>query len=112
MDRTLPRSVLAGMADELDQARAGVDGLARLVSDLVLACPPAERAEVLGQAQAVDVLEQRLQALAGFVRDLAAGRNPSSAAAAIPLAEVAARLGGGPEAPEARASAGDLEMFD
>lgn len=115
MDPTTCRLALTAIADELERTRAGVDSLAALVSSYVGACPPAERAGVMMEAQSVDSLSQHLEAMAGFARALGAGGSVASAAAATPLAELADRLraacGGQPAAPPS-APSDELELFD
>lgn len=107
--------VLATVAAELEAARGELDGLAALAAELARGCAPERRAAVIGEAQAADLLDQRLQALAEFLRRLAEGQTPAAAAAALPLAALAGRLGADGEAAgdgDAAGPAGELELFD
>lgn len=114
MDRTVSPETLVRLADEIDRARVMVDGLADLVSGLVAVCSPTERPTVLIEIQAIDALNQHLEALAGFTRDLSSGRALHAAAATVPLAELAGRLADcrPPAACAPTALSGDLELFD
>lgn len=114
MDRTVSSETLDRVADELDRTRLTVEDLSRLLSAFVRVCPPTDLHAVLTDVQAVDALDQQLDALAGFIRDLSAGRTACAAAAAVPLATLGARLGGGRTgaAHAPGAIAGDLELFD
>ncbi|MFN7108958.1 MAG: hypothetical protein ACK4MY_12100, partial [Brevundimonas sp.] len=67
----------------------------------------------LTQAQALDALTQRLEALSGVLRMLGGGASPSEAVSRLSLADMAGRLrpaaGEAPSAPSA--DAGDLMLF-
>ena len=110
--------VLASVAIELDIARDRSARLDNMLSAL------AERAspEVLGalsqQLQAVDLLNQQLHALHGFLAQLADARPLDelaidTAADAITLRETALRLRSGDRyaVPEPPTDAGDLDLF-
>lgn len=115
MVRPVPSRVLAAVAAELEAGRGELDGLATLAGELVRACPPERRAAAIGEAQAADLLDQRLQALAGFLRRLAEGHAPDAAAAEVPLAALAQRLrsaAGSAAAGDAAGASGELELFD
>ncbi len=104
-------SLLAALAAEIGDVRAGVDRMSALVSDLVRRLPIDDRAEALGDAQALDALIQRLDAVAGVLHGLSDGQTSADAVSAVLLAEVAARLNGdGPV--RAPVSTGDLLLFD
>lgn len=115
MGPPVPSPVLAAVAAELEAGRGELDGLAALAAELVRACPPERRAAVIGEAQAADLLDQRLQALAGFLRRLAEGQAADAAAAAVPLDALSQRLqsaAGSATAGEAAGPSGELELFD
>jgi hypothetical protein len=84
--------LLAAVADELMLVREGIDGIEALVSDLVRRAPPEERPNALTQAQALDALTQRLEALSGVLRMLGGGASPSEAVSRLSLADMAGRL--------------------
>lgn len=108
--------LLAAVADELMRVREGIDGVEALVSGLVRRAAPEERAEILGEAQALDALTQRLEALAGVLRMLGGGASPAEAVNRLALADMAGRLrpaagmaSGSPSAPSSES--GDLTLF-
>ncbi|WP_295709930.1 hypothetical protein, partial [uncultured Brevundimonas sp.] len=109
-------ALLNAVADELEDLRAGVDAISHLLGDLVRRVPPAERLEVMSDAQRLDEITQRLQALSGLARAVAAGEPPELAVAAIPLSDMAQRLRpavrrpADDAAPDPAAS-GDLQLF-
>ncbi|QYF86182.1 hypothetical protein [Brevundimonas sp. PAMC22021] len=106
-------ALLCAVADELEDLRAGVDAISHLLSDLVRRVPPAERLEVMSDAQRLDEITQRLQALSGLARAVAAGEAPEAAVAAIPLADMAQRLRPAlSRQADQGAAAGDLQLFD
>jgi hypothetical protein len=106
-------ALLSAVADELEDLRAGVDAISHLLGDLVRRVPPTEQLEVMSDAQRLDEITQRLQALSNLARAVAAGEAPDSAVAAIPLADLAQRLRPtlGARADQA-GPAGDLQLFD
>lgn len=109
-------ALLDAVADELEDLRAGVDAISHLLGDLVRRVPPAERLEVMSDAQRLDEITQRLQALSGLARAVAAGEPPELVVAAIPLSDMAQRLRpavrrpADDAAPDPAAS-GDLQLF-
>lgn len=104
-------SLLAALAAEIGDVRAGVDRMSTLVSDLVRRLPAEDRAEALTDAQALDVLIQRLDAVAGVLHGLSDGQTSADAVSAVLLSDVADRLHGA--APDrAPAASGDLMLFD
>lgn len=103
------RALLAALAAETARVRTGLDEVADLVGDLVRALPADARGAAVSRAQAIDALGQHLDGLSGLLRALSAGEPATRAIAALPLADMAARLGGSVDAP--RADAGDLHLF-
>lgn len=105
--------LLAAVADELMGVRQGIDGVEALVSRLVAQASVEERPAAVTQAQALDALTQRLEALAGVLRMLGGGASPAEAVGRLALADMAGRLrpaAGEPSAPPPAAS-GDLTLF-
>lgn len=104
--------LLTAIAGELMSVREEIDGIETLVSDLVRRAAPEERAGVLTQAQVLDVLTQRLEALSGVLRMLGGGAGPAEAVDRLPLADMAERLrpAAGEETAPSHAS-GDLMLF-
>lgn len=84
--------LLAAVADELMRVREGIDHVEALVSRLVRRAPPEDRAEALTEAQALDALTQRLEALAGVLTMLGEGATPAESVSRISLADMAVRL--------------------
>lgn len=108
-------ALLAALAAEIGDVRAGVDRMSTLVSDLVRRLPAEDRAEALTDAQALDALIQRLDAVAGVLHGLSDGQTSADAVSSVLLADVAVRLKGGmPGHAPARppAPSGDLQLFD
>ena len=105
--------LLVAVADELTRVREGIDHVEALVSRLVRRAPAEDRAEALTEAQALDALTQRLEALSGVLRMLGGGASLSEAVSRLSLADMAGRLrpaaGEAPSAPSA--DAGDLMLF-
>ena len=113
------KGLLAAVAAELADIRAGVDEAGGLVSELLRLAPPEQRLTFLTRMQAFDVLSQRVDALSGLAGALAADQPMDTALAALPLAEMAdrlremsfrVRLSASEVAPAA--VAGDLLLFD
>ena len=104
--------LLAAVADELMRVREGIDAVEAMVSVLVRRAPPGERAEALTDAQALDALTQRLEALSGVLRMLGGGATPAEAVSRLALADMAGRLrpAAGVQASVPPAS-GDLMLF-
>ena len=108
-------SLLAALAAEIGDVRSGVDRMSALVSDLVRRLPVEDRAEALTDAQALDVLIQRLDAVAGVLHGLSDGQTSADAVSSVLLADVAGRLGGQSASRAATLSpapSGDLLLFD
>jgi hypothetical protein len=108
-------SLLAALAAEIGDVRTGVDRVSGLLTDLVRRLPAEHRAEALTDAQALDVLIQRLDAVAGVLDGLASGQTSADAVSGVLLADMAGRLNGreASRAPSAPADdAGDLHLFD
>lgn len=113
-DRTLMAALAAEFADMAD----GVEGLAALTTVLMQTADAATRPQALKQAQAIDALVQRCQALRDVATGLAEGRALETVLAEVPLADLAVRLGGHSASPRVAeppfhpADAGDLMLFD
>lgn len=108
-------SLLAALAAEIGDVRAGVDRMSALVSDLVRRLPADDRAEALTDAQALDVLIQRLDAVAGVLHGLSDGQTSTDAVSNVLLSDVARRLADAPQRSNSEASpgtTGDLLLFD
>lgn len=105
--------LLVAVADELMRVRRDVDGVEALVGDLVRHAPAQDRPAALIQAQALDALNQRLEALSGVLRSLGDGASPAEAVSRLPLADMAGRLRPAADAaPTSNAvNAGDLTLF-
>ncbi|WP_292021958.1 MULTISPECIES: hypothetical protein [unclassified Brevundimonas] len=105
--------LLAAVADELMLVRQGIDGIEALVSDLVRRALPEERSNALTQAQALDALTQRVEALSSVLRMLSGGASPSEAVSRLSLADMAGRLrpAAGEHRPISNADDGDLMLF-
>ena len=108
-------ALLSGLADELSSMIPVVEGLSALVFDHALKANAEDRSRILTQAQAVDDLSQRLEALRGLASALSRGADIQTALDALPLESMAARLraagvGGGP-ARDDGPDAGDLLLF-
>ena len=105
--------LLVAVADELMRVRRDVDGVEALLSDLVRHAPAQDRPAALIQAQALDALNQRLEALSGVLRRLGAGAGPAEAVSRLPLADLAGRLRPAADAasPSNAVDAGDLTLF-
>jgi len=109
-------AIFAAYAAELGAIGQGLQGLEALVSDHVRQCAPEARPHALREAQAIDVLSQRLDAMRALAAALAQGERIESALGVVPLADLAHRLHSSilthaPAAPAA-AGSGDLMMFD
>ena len=104
--------LLAAVADELMRVREGIDHVEALVSRLVRRAPPEDRVEALTEAQALDALTQRLEALSGVLRMLGGGATPAESVSRISLADMAVRLRPAAGVQTAGASdSGDLMLF-
>lgn len=104
--------LLAAVADELMGVREGMHDVEALVSRLVRLVAPEDRPAALTQAQALDALTQRLEALSGVLRLLSGGASPAEAVSRLALADMAGRLRPVPgEAMPSPAASGDLTLF-
>lgn len=104
-------SLLAALAAEIGDVRSGVERVSGLLTDLVRRLPAEHRAEALTDAQALDVLIQRLDAVAGVLTGLSSGQTSADAVSAVLLSDMADRLQGQSPARASDAS-GDLQLFD
>jgi hypothetical protein len=86
-------AIYAALGAELARACDGVDQLAGLVCDYVRGASAAGRPDIVRQAQAADALRQNLQALSDLTIALSHGEPIETAVTAIPLADLARRLG-------------------
>jgi len=104
--------LLAAVADELMGVREGIDDVEVLVSRLIRLVAPEDRPAALTQAQALDALTQRLEALSGVLRMLSGGASPAEAVGRLGLADMAGRLRpAAGEPPPSPAASGDLTLF-
>ena len=104
------RALLTALSAESADMRLQLEGLAAMVGDLVRGLPADARGAILAEVQAFDALGQRLEALSAVLGGLARGEEGAGLVAAVPLADMAARLTGA-AAPSA-APAGDLVLFE
>jgi hypothetical protein len=116
MDRSQAEAIFAAYAVELAAIGDGINGLEALVSDHVRQCAPEARPKALRDAQAIDVLTQRLDAMRALASALSQGEPVHSALGVVPLADLAQRLHStilarAPLASSA-ADAGELMLFD
>src|SRR5690606_12135327 len=103
-------ATLIVLAAELRDVRSGLDGLAECAGDWIGGLSGEARLRALTDAQAFDFLGQRLAALAEVLQGLGEGRPAAELTAAVPLADLAARLSGSET--EASADSGDLALFE
>jgi hypothetical protein len=106
--------LLTAVADELMGVREGIDDVEALVSRLVPLAAPEDRPAALTQAQALDALTQRLEALSGVLRMLSGGASSAEAVSRLTLADMAGRLrpaAAGGKATPSPAASGDLTLF-
>jgi len=92
MDRAA-RDLLGAVAEEMAAVREGVETLSVLTSRLIRTALPGEQAKALAEAQAFDLLVQRLDGLRDVLTALAADTAPDVAIQAVTLSEMGARLG-------------------
>jgi len=115
MDRLRAEAMFAAYATELADIGQGIEGLSNMVSDHVRQCAPEDRTRALRDAQAIDVLTQRLDAMRALSLALSNGEPVEDALTVIPLADLANRLRSAVLAPSAVAApiadAGDLMLF-
>lgn len=110
-------TLLSGVSHELALMLPMVEGLSALVMDHAVQADAAQRPRILAEAQAVDDLGQRLQALVRLTQAVAEGEAPDAAVDAILLADLATRLRSalrGETVPPhiAAAASGDLMLFE
>lgn len=117
MERAQAEAMFAAYAIELAEVGQGIEALSAMVSDHVRQCAPGARPAALRDAQAIDVLTQRLDAMRALAAALSQGEPVESALAVVPLADLASRLRSAvlaPSAPSpapAPAASGDLMLF-
>ncbi|CAN5264915.1 hypothetical protein BH10PSE1_BH10PSE1_34870 [soil metagenome] len=104
-------ALLAAVADEMADVRAGVDDLSGLMSELMAHCPTEARSEAVTRAQAFDLVIQRLDGLSGLIAALGAGVPVETALHALTLSDLSDRLSGATPAKSSSVS-GDLMLFD
>lgn len=104
------RALLAALATETDALRAQLDELAGRLGVWMRDLPPGLSGGIVTEAQAFDLLGQRLEALTMLLEGVARGEAVADLIAAVPLAEMADRLGG--KGPAPTMAAGDLVLFD
>lgn len=116
MTPTQTRDLLSALSAECAEMGAAADGLAAVVFEHARGLPAAERGPVVVQAQAVDLLTQKLAALSAFADALSDGQPVETALDAVPLADLADRLSaavlGRARAAAIAPSDGDLVLFD
>jgi len=109
-------AMFEALSIELEMIGEGVDGLAALISEHVRQAPVEARPQALVQAQALDDLIQRLDALRVLAGGLARGEPVEAALDGVLLAALADRLRGAVllSAPAVRSTpvGGDLMLFD
>lgn len=104
------RALLLALAAEAREARTRLDALGVRAGDWVASVPAEARAEAMRDVQAFDTLGQRFDVLSALLDGLARGKTADELLAAVPLADMAARLAGAEGAPGV--AAGDLALFD
>lgn len=109
-------AVFAAFSAELESLGEGIEGLAGLVADHARQASAEVRPQVLVQAQVLDELTQRLEALSALMVALARGESIEAGLDRVPLADLASRLRSvvrrsRPETRD-RAVAGELMLFD
>jgi hypothetical protein len=109
--------ILTAVASEVAELAVLSDRLQALISAALMA-QGARDAEQMRQFQAIDLLVQRLHGVSVFIEGLRAVTpsawqvDPSRAAAAVALSDLARRLAGiGPEPSSEADASGDLELF-
>ena len=110
-------ALMSGLSHELSLMLPLVEGLSGLVMDHAVQADAAERPRILAQAQAVDDLGQRLQALVRLTHAIGEGAVAHAAVDEIMLADLATRLraalSGQAVVPHlAAAASGDLMLFE
>lgn len=105
------RHLLSAVAEEMAAVREGVDTLSVLTSRLIRSALPGEQARALAEAQAFDLLAQRLDGLRDVLAALAADTPPDVAVQAVTLSDMAARLAGRDPSFENPPDAGDCLLF-
>lgn len=91
---TATRALLAAAADEATAVSDGIEAVSSLTTRLILATPAEDRGAAMAEAQAFDLLAQRMEALSAVLMALASGQTPEAAVHAITLSDLAARLAG------------------
>lgn len=107
-----PGALLEAVARETAATVRPVEGLATLLGDLVATLPADRRHAALVQAQAADLLVQRLEGLAQVVTGLAEGRGVEEILAELRLADLAAALRGTSAPSLDQSTSGDFALFE
>lgn len=104
--------LLAALSDELSGAREDVQAVEVLIALLIRQVPAEQRGDAVVQAQMLDALNQRLDALAAVLRALSQGVPAGEALDRLPLADLAARLRPASDLrTEPAPASGDLTLF-
>ena len=115
MERAQSEAMFAAYAVELAEVGQGIESVSAMVSDHVRQCAPADRPAALRDAQAIDVLTQRLDAMRALAVALSRGETVEAALSVVPLADLANRLRSAVLVPSsitpASGESGDLMLF-
>ena len=109
--------VLSAVAGELGLAQGACARLDGALGELLLAADAGQRGAVMRELHAIDLLNQQIAALAGFVGQLSGGLGQEikidvgDALAAITLGEVAVRIGSGVGGPAPAGADMDVDFF-
>lgn len=104
------RILLAAMATEAGALRGELDDVAGRLGAWMRDLPPGLADGVVTEVQGFDSMGQRLEVLTRLLEGIAGGKAAADLVAAVPLADMAARLGGKEPAPAV--AAGDFVLFD
>lgn len=107
-------ALLSAISAELCEMASAVNSLSSLVADHVLQSQGEARARALVDAQAIDALSQRLEALSEVTGAAAQGHDIAMVLAGVRLSDLAGRLGRGVPgaASEPSQASGDLMLFE
>ena len=110
--------VLSAVAGELGLAQSACLRLDGALGALLSAAPVEQRGTVMQELHAVDLLNQQIAALAGFLHKLSGGLGEAmtvevgEALSGVTLGEMASRLGRGVGGPaQAKPPADDVDFF-
>jgi hypothetical protein len=103
--------LLMALSCELAGMVGTVESLSVSVADHVRSSQGEARTRALIDAQAIDELSQRLDALSAVTAALAKGADEATALSAVRLGDLAQRLSGAPFNPPDRA-VGDITLFE